>query len=81
MKKVVLMVAVLAVMVGLALAVSVVKHTSVAPKVDSVATMVYGVDGGGYNLLSLHERSKSLRLGQISKNAMKLRPVQKIKIK
>ena len=75
-----LLVAIFAVVALSFVVVNVAKHTVASNnvKIDSVATMTYGLEGGGYNMLSFHERHRATDLRPVDKSAMKLRPIQKI---
>jgi hypothetical protein len=79
MKKVILLVAVVALMLALTAFVGAAKHsTTNIVKVDNVATMTYGMDGGTYSILGFAERHKAMRASPVDKKAMKLRPIQKL---
>jgi len=78
-KGVILLVAAVALVVLSLAVVSVAKHTVTnTAKVDSVATMTYGLEGGAYNILSFHERHRAMNARPVDRNAMRLRPVQKL---
>jgi len=79
MKKVILLVAVVAVMFALTAFVGVVKHSSDTNlvKVDNVATMTYGLEGSGYGMFKFHDH-KAMNLRSIDKKAMKLRMSTKL---
>lgn len=81
MKKTVFMLVAAFAMVALTVAaVYVTNHTNEASlvKVDSVATMTYGLEGGGVHMLNWHERHRAQSVRPIDKSAMKLRPIMKV---